>query len=144
MIKDKDRTPVAKTVVTMCTRCEMELNHVVVVHDAEGFVERVKCNTCGSEHKYRRGRKKPPGKIVKKTKRTRKEDSTKTFEKLTEKFKGKEPVPYSMSGSFKNDDVIVHKTFGLGIVTKASNQKIGVIFSDGPRVLACERKDMDS
>ncbi|MBU2497991.1 MAG: hypothetical protein KKE57_03755 [Proteobacteria bacterium] len=144
MIKDKDSTPVAKTVVTMCTRCEMELNHMVVVHNAEGFVERVKCNTCGSEHKYRRDKEKPPGKIAKKTIRTNKGDFTKTFEKLAEKFKEKEPVPYSMSGSFKNDDVIVHKSFGMGIVTKASNHKIEVVFSDGPRVLVCERKDMDS
>jgi len=139
MIKDIDRTPVAKTVVTMCTRCEMELNHVVVVHDAEGFVERVKCETCGSEHKYRRDKKKPPGKIAKKTIRTKKGDFTKTFEKLAEKFKEKEPIPYSMSGSFKNDDVIVHKTFGMGIVINVSYQRMEVAFSEGPRVLVCNR-----
>ena len=144
MIKDKVRTPVAKTVVTMCTRCEMELNHVVLVHNAGGFVERVKCNTCGSEHKYRHDKKTPPGKIAKKTIRTKSGDFTKTFEKLAEKFKDKEPIPYSMSGSYKNDDVIVHKTFGMGIVTKVSNHKIEMIFSGGPRVLVCDRKDVDS
>ncbi len=49
MTKDKDRTPVAQNVVTKCTKCEMELDHVVVAHDAMGIVERVKCHTCGSE-----------------------------------------------------------------------------------------------
>ena len=143
MKKTKDRTPVAENVITMCTKCEMELNHVVVVHDAEGFVAKVKCNTCGNEHKYRRDKKRPAEKIAKRIIRTREVDFTKTFEKLAEKFKEREPIPYSMSGSFKNDDVIVHKTFGMGIVTKVSNHKMEVVFSDGPRVLVCDRKDMD-
>ena len=52
MTKTKDRTPVAQNIITMCTKCEMELNHVVVAHNAEGIVEKVKCHTCGSEHKY--------------------------------------------------------------------------------------------
>jgi len=60
MTKNKDRTPVAQNVITMCTRCERELNHVVVAHDATGIVETVKCNTCGSEHKYHPGKKREP------------------------------------------------------------------------------------
>ena len=65
---------------------------------------------------------------------------TKTFEKLAEKFKGKKPLPYSMSGSFKNEDVIDHKSFGMGIVTSASHDKMEVVFSDGPRTLVCNRE----
>ena len=37
-----------------------------------------------------------------------------------EKFKEKKPVNYSMSGTFKEDDVIDHKTFGMGIVISAT------------------------
>jgi len=36
MTGDNDRTPVARKAMTMCTRCETELNHVVVAHDAMG------------------------------------------------------------------------------------------------------------
>jgi len=141
MIKDKDRTPVAHDLVTRCTRCKLELSHVVVVHNREGIVDRVKCNTCGSEHKYHPDKKKAPAKALKKKKRivTKKVDFTKEFEKLAEKFREKEPVNYSMSGSFKTDDVIDHKTFGMGIVTSVSYQKMDVAFSEGPRLLACNR-----
>lgn len=141
MINDKNRTPVARDLVTRCTRCKLELSHVVVVHNEEGIVDRVKCKTCGSEHKYRPDKKKAPAKTPKKKKRavTKEEDFAKEFEKLAEKFKGKESVNYSMSGSFKKDEVIAHKTFGMGIVTSVSYQKMEVAFSEGPRLLACER-----
>jgi formylmethanofuran dehydrogenase subunit B len=143
MTKDKDRTPVAQNLITMCTKCEMELNHVVVAHDAGGIVERVKCLTCGSEHKYRPDKKRATKKTSKKSISTQEVDLTKTFEKLAEKFKEKKPLPYSMSGSFKNDDVIDHKTFGMGIVISASHDKMEVAFSDGPRILACNRETTD-
>jgi hypothetical protein len=143
MTNDKERTPVAQNVITMCTKCKMELNHVVVAHDAGGMVERVKCLTCGSEHKYRPGKKRVTKKTSKKSISIQELDLTKTFEKLAEKFKGKTPLPYSMSGSFKNDDVIDHRTFGMGIVISASYDKMEVAFSDGPRILACNRLTTD-
>ena len=139
MTKDKDKTPVAENVITMCTKCEMELNHVVVAHDAKGIIETVKCNTCGTDHKYHPDKKRRTKKPSKKTPRTREVDLTKNFEKLAEMFKDKEPLSYSMSGSFKSDDVIDHKTFGMGIVISASCDKMEVAFSDGPRVLVCNR-----
>jgi hypothetical protein len=140
MTKDKDRTRVAQNVITMCTKCETELNHVVVAHDAAGIVERVKCHTCGSEHKYRPDKKRATKKTSKKSISTQEVDLTKTFEELVEKFKKKMPLPYSMSGSFKNDDVIDHKTFGMGIVISASHDKMEVAFSDEPRILVCNRE----
>jgi DNA replicative helicase MCM subunit Mcm2 (Cdc46/Mcm family) len=140
MTKDKDRTPVAENVMTMCTKCEMELNHVVVAHNAGGIVERVKCHTCGSEHKYRPDKKRATKKTSKKSISIQEVNLTKTFEELAEKFKKKMPLPYSMSGSFKNDDVIDHKTFGMGIVISASHDKMEVVFPDEPRILVCNRE----
>ncbi len=140
MTKNKDRTPVAQNVITLCTKCEIQLNHVVVAHNAAGIVERVKCHTCGSEHKYRPDKKRATKKTSKKSITTQEVDLTKTFEKLAEKFKGKKPLPYSMSGSFENDDVIDHKSFGIGIVTSASHDKMEVVFSDEPRILVCNRE----
>jgi len=140
MAIDKNRTPVAQNVVTMCTKCEMELNHVVVAHNAGGTVERVKCHTCGSEHKYRPDKKRATKKTSKKSIRIQEVDLTKTYEKLAQKFKEKKRLPYSMSGSFENDDVIDHKTFGMGIVISASHDKMEVVFSDEPRILVCNRE----
>lgn len=141
MRKDKDRTPVAQDLVTMCTRCGLELAHVVVFHNLQGIVERVKCKTCGSEHKYHPTEKTAPAKTLKPKKRTvpKKKDFAKEFGKLAEKFKGKESIAYNMSESFKTDDAIDHKTFGRGIVTSVSYEKMEVAFSEGPRILACNR-----
>jgi hypothetical protein len=136
MIEDKDRTPVAQNVVTMCTKCKTQLEHVVVSHNTEGIIERVRCHTCGKEHKYRPEKKNSPKKGVK----TKKTDPARDFQLLTEKFKGKQPVSYSMSGSFKADDVIDHNTFGMGIVISTSCEKIDVVFSDRSRILVCNRQ----
>jgi hypothetical protein len=139
MTTEKDRTPVAQNLATLCTKCEMEMNHVVVAHNARGSVERVKCLTCGTEHKYRSTKKKAARTPSKKNSVLRKVDFAKVFEELAENFRDKQPFPYSMSGSFKKDDVIDHKTFGMGIVTNAYPDKMEVAFSDGPRLLVCNR-----
>jgi hypothetical protein len=140
MIKDKDRTPVAQDVIAMCTKCKMELNHVVIAQNIEGIVERVKCHTCGSEHKYRSSKKTSTVKTTKKATSTKKNLSEKNFEKLSEKFMDKNPVPYNMSGMYNIDDVIQHGVFGKGIVVNIFFQKMEVIFADGPRILAMDRK----
>ena len=82
------------------------------------------------------------GKTVKATqtrRRTKKIDPTRDFDTLIEQVKQKKPVNYSMSGSFKANDKIEHKTFGLGIVINASYEKMEVVFSDRPRILVCNR-----
>lgn len=141
MIKDKDRTPVAKDVITMCTKCGMELNHVVISQNLEGLVERVKCHTCGSEHKYRRAKAKPVKKTVNTAKKTKlsKNKYIKKYEELLEKHREQARLTYSMEGTFKENDVVDHRTFGLGIVTSVSAQKMEVAFPERPRVLACNR-----
>lgn len=140
MTKDKERTPVAKDVITMCTKCGMELNHVVIAHNAKGIVQKVKCHTCGSEHKYRSDTKRVAKVTSKRNTTTQELDLTRTFETLAHKFKEKARLPYSLSGAFKNEDVIDHKTFGTGIVISASSDRMEVVFSDGPRILVCNRQ----
>jgi len=141
--KDKDRTPVAQILETQCTRCKLPLTHMVVTHNSEGIVERVQCRTCGSEHKYRPERKKMVKKATKKKRKkpakSRKPDPAAIFEQLAGKFQDKKPVPYTMQGSYQTDDVIDHKTFGKGIVTGVSYQKMEVAFADASRLLVCDR-----
>ncbi len=139
--KDKDRTPVAQILVTQCTRCKLPLTHMVVTHTAEGIVDRVQCRTCGSTHKYR-----PERKAVKKAAKKRgvpakkgKPSAPKVFEKLSLKFQDKDPVSYTMNGSYRENDVIHHKTFGKGIVTAVYHQKMDVVFADASRTLVCDR-----
>ncbi len=79
------------------------------------------------------------GKTPRKSVRPKRKDPAKDFELLSEKFKGKKPVRYSMSGSFKEDDVIDHSTFGKGIVISTSYKKMDVVFPDKLRILVCNR-----
>jgi len=142
MVTKIDKTPVAKNLLTKCTKCKTELEHIVVSHNADGIVERVKCLTCESEHKYRPAKKKAVKKKAaprKKATRAKKEDPARNFEKLSEKFKGKKQLLYTMEGSFKADDVIDHPTFGMGIVVAATSKKMEVIFQEKPRILVCNR-----
>ena len=71
--------------------------------------------------------------------RTKKKDPAIVFELLTEKLRGRKPVRYSMSGSFKANDVIDHDTFGIGIVISSSYTKMEVVFPDKIRMLVCNR-----
>ncbi len=141
MTQDKDRTPVALSITTLCTKCKMQLNHIVMCHTMEGIVARVKCRTCGSEHKYHPEKKKTPRKTARVTTRTaasKKVSAAPDFAEFSEQIKNKESIPYTMSGSFKVGDVIDHATYGKGLVTKTSRQRIWVLFFDGPRTLVCD------
>ena len=140
--KDKDRTPVAQILETQCTRCKLPLTHMVVTHNKDGIVDRVQCRTCGSEHKYHPEKKKAVKKPAKKSRakaKSRKPDPATIFENLAGKFQDKKPVPYTMDGSYQTDDVIDHKTFGKGIVTGVSYQKMEVTFVDASRIMVCDR-----
>jgi len=140
MIKDKDRTPVAQDIIAMCTKCKMELNHVVISHNLEGLVEKVKCHTCGSEHRYRSAKKASGSKNRAKRTTAKKSEPGKDFQMLCERLALKVPLPYNMSQSYNNDDVIAHSIFGKGIVINTYSQKMEVIFADGSRILAMDRK----
>ena len=141
MVTDIDKTPVAENLFTKCAKCKMELEHIVLTHSAEGMVERVRCLTCQSDHKYRPGKKPVKNKAParRKNRRMIEEDPARDFLKLSEKFEGKKKLPYTMEGSFKADDLIAHPTFGMGIVVGTTSKKMEVIFEDKPRILVCNR-----
>ena len=96
---DIDRTPVAKDIITDCSRCKLELNHIVVRHNAKGIVDRVKCHTCGFEHKYKPVKKKAATTRKRKSP-VRKKSPEKEYEELMEKNTDVTPIPYSMKASF--------------------------------------------
>ncbi len=140
MTDNKDNTPIDEKAVSKCTKCRKLLEHTVVSRDAEGKIEKVKCLTCGSEHKYQPEKAKAPRK---KTVKPRKVDPERDFDLLTERLKGKKPMRYSMSGSFSVEDIIDHNTFGMGIVISAYNKQMEVVFSDRPRILVFDRKELE-
>ena len=131
-----------------CTRCRVLTNHTIVALVA-GRVARVKCNTCGSEHNYHapKDEKAPTVRRVSGTKEravattsARKDAPPRYHEEWETALDGKDlsaAKEYDMTGKFMKGAVLRHLTFGIGIVTTLSGNKITVLFKDGPRLLRC-------
>lgn len=136
---DIDQTPVAKDIITICSRCDLELNHIVVRHNIKGIVDRVKCHTCGFEHKYKPIKKKAAPKAKRKVS-TRKKTPEKEYIAWMEKNSNVTTVPYNMKASFSEGDVIDHKTFGKGLIKGVSFERIEVLFHNSIKTLAANKK----
>lgn len=120
-------------VVSYCTKCRLVLDHVVVaVVDTE--IAKVQCKTCGSKHKFR-----DPSEVKKPRTVKKQEDAAKAAETLWESClaaaKGRERS-YDMSGRYRVGEVVVHDTFGKGIVRKIYMNKCDVLFKDKERLMA--------
>jgi len=138
---DIDKTPVAGALVTRCTKCKLQLKHVVISHNKEGIVAKVKCNTCGGEHKYYPEKKRLAAKKKKEeaAKAAKKSREAEKYARLLEQNQNKKAKSYSMSKNYSDNDVLDHKTFGKGIITKVNYQKMDVLFETGFRLLACNK-----
>lgn len=131
---------------TYCTRCKLELAHVIIAMDATRPA-RVQCKTCRSEHAYRGsvGAKKKTAPAARSTSpRTPRAASAKSpthvsgsYDELMQGRDLSRASRYKVSDRFNGGDVIDHKLFGFGMVTRLlSDDKIEVIFSAGVKVLA--------
>jgi len=153
MRKNKDRAGVATHIVTACSKCAHDTNHVVVAQDENGFVARVKCIVCGSEHKYKRfdprsSSSTPSSRLLNKTKssgpkginRSTASYDLKLWEEAISGVKNKVPENYLISGVFDKGALLYHSSMGEGVVLKSYDNKIEVIFKDGIRVLVHNRK----
>jgi hypothetical protein len=119
-------------VASYCMKCKLALDHTVVAMEGTAVVK-VKCRTCGSSHKFR-----DPAEVKKPRTPRKKEDSVKTAETLWEvslaETKGKERV-YDMSGKYRIGDVVLHTTFGKGVVRKLYLNKCDMLFKDKERLM---------
>jgi hypothetical protein len=120
-------------IASYCTKCKLGLDHAVVAMDGE-TIAKVKCKTCGSVHKFR-----DPADVKKPRVPKKKEDAGKTAETLWEtclaESKGKERA-YDMTGKYRVGDVVLHNTFGKGVVRKLYMNKCDMLFKDRERLMA--------
>jgi len=120
-----------------CTKCKLELGHTIIAM-VGNLPKRVKCNTCGSEHNYRSepavkmsAGTRTSGQKPKPRAKTHKNNLTLLAEADRSRARA-----YSTKGTFRENDLIEHPKFGLGLVlSTAKDNKIEVIFVDGPRLL---------
>lgn len=149
---DSDKTPVAQDVFTYCTKEKIETFHVVMAHNASGIVERVKCKSCSSEHKYKRSNELlakasgTPTRAVKKVGTPLVAATVKstvlTSAQLEEvwllgikKWGKKDVTDFSPETSYGAGDVFTHSVFGKGVVQVRRETRVDVLFNVGLKTL---------
>jgi len=133
-----------------CLKCKLVLAHVIMFK-VDGAVSRVKCKTCGAEHKYRGATTTEKAKTARSASgvlRAKKTVPSKTMPndaplKWDLKSRNMPPdtkmIEYSIRDKFKANDVIHHPVFGVGFVEKVlSDKSISVLFSDSIKLLGMQ------
>lgn len=136
-----------------CTKCKLVLNHRVIAM-VSGTPVRVECSTCMSHHNYRA---RAPGEKAAATgtptarasagPRSARASVTKAQQAALDRERSWEKavagkavsdfISYRVDQTFSEGDLIRHKKFGDGIVTRIlDSKKVEILFKDEPRTLA--------
>ncbi len=143
---------VAGEVDSWCTKCRLVLNHRIVSMKT-GKAYQVECLTCRSQHIWRAGapgekaasngsprtpRGSPPSSSTTRTPRvTAAMRSEQSWEKAIAGRGVNEFKAYDVGASFALGDLVRHKKFGDGVVTRViDGHKVEVLFRDEARTLA--------
>jgi hypothetical protein len=135
-----------------CTKCRDVLNHRIVAM-VEGKIVRVECNTCNGVHNYHappavKAAKVPRSPAASKPRstpavpRVSKKDPTENereeWASLQPTFDVEKALPYDMNARFNVKRLILHPSFGIGLVkTVIIPNKMQVLFQDGIKLLRC-------
>lgn len=130
---------VGKEIVTYCSKCKLDLAHLIVAMKDSETPHKVLCNTCKTTHAYKAKKVATPS-AARKSGTPKKRISTEDkiiniWEKAMAKLEG-EPIAYNIRQKFEIGDVIGHPTFGPGLVDKNLDaNKIEVVFRGTIKVL---------
>ena len=113
-----------------CGRCKMVLAHTVLAMVGK-TIARVRCNTCMTDHAYRRA----PGTTTPARAGARPSKVVISFEAQIEARGASTARAYSPRDTFRVDELISHPTFGLGIVRAVRQDKVDVAFKAAERTL---------
>ncbi|MEK6707086.1 MAG: hypothetical protein AABZ06_15015 [Bdellovibrionota bacterium] len=137
-------TDVAKEIMSYCTSCKMDLNHVIVAMKGDRAAK-VQCLTCKKEHAYRipKGITEPPAKKTPSRRKTKDKAGSGEvvsiqveWEKLMASHLESPVKSYSTKAQFNIGDKLSHPSFGEGIVGKLIfPNKLEVIFRDYMKTL---------
>lgn len=142
-ISDVDKTPVAKDIWCYSTKEKTFTWHVVVNHDANGYVDRVQCKISKVIHKYKR-QNKPATTPVNKVTKARKigakvsvkpVDTEEMWYRGVRNWSDAKVLAYTPAAHFKTGDVFEHPSFGKGVVLGRRDNKIDVVFKTGTKTL---------
>jgi hypothetical protein len=146
---------VAGEVDSWCTKCRLVLNHRIVSMK-NGKAHQVECLTCRSQHLWRphapgerpvasdAGRARAGSGVgsstTKSTRPPRVAQAVRNEQQWEKAIAGRgvaEFKAYNVGGSFNEGDLLRHKKFGDGVVTRVIDaHKVEVLFRDEARTLA--------
>lgn len=131
---------VASSFYCHCSKCGQDRYHKVLTHTNATTV-RLKCEVCAKTGNHNLEEKKSATSKVKSTRTSTRSAAAKTahhnsmFESMKGNIQSAVAVPYNMKISFKEEQVVQHPKFGLGLVRSVQGDKIEVFFEDEVRFL---------
>ena len=141
---DIDRTPVAKEIWCYSTKEKTFTWHVVVNHDAKGFVDRVQCKTSGVIHKYKKQSKTTTSAKKPSTRKVAPKapviDVEAVWHKGVKNWGDKVVKNYTIENFYSPGEVIEHSSFGKGVVQGRRDNKIDTLFLTGMKTLVSIKK----
>jgi hypothetical protein len=129
-----DRITAGGDIDSYCTKCRLNLEHIVVAMVGTTVVK-VKCKTCGGIHRFKDTPVARPGLSKKKSVASRPLAQTQAIWESAIGPAGRPELVYDMAHSYRAGDVILHPIFGKGIVQKTFFKKCSVLFKDSERLL---------
>ena len=154
LLLNEERYEVGRDVLSMCTKCKMELGHVIIAM-IDDQPKKVKCNTCGSEHIYRpttpaKAKKTTAKKkAVKLTAEAAEDKAQKTAALLKAMWESEvlpnkdKAVAYEFQNIYQKGDIVIHGKFGHGkVVEVPTTKEIRVLFPDGIKRLVQNREGL--
>lgn len=121
--------------LSFCTKCRMELAHVIVSM-LDGKPAKVQCKTCKGTHRYKTSGNATP---VRRSGTSAPKTVVRVAEiweqKMSQKHK-EDLIPYKANQRFAVGQVVQHPNFGVGIVEEVrSPTKMMVLFREGEKIL---------
>lgn len=142
------RPAVGRDLDTWCTRCNLSLSHTIIAMVGLEIV-RVKCATCGSEHKYRTEQeatapksprsKQPSARSVATASAAASIASRNAWNRAMGERDRAKAIVYSPQIVATPGSLLSHKQFGYGVVDSVVEGKSRVLFEDGFKLLVTGR-----
>jgi len=121
-----------------CSRCAMELAHVVIAMNG-ARIAKVECKTCHTVHGYRDNAKsstRSKSTAPKRSRTTRIPPEERDYARSIAGVDLARARAYRPSERFVEGEVLRHATFGIGVVVRElADDKIQVLFPDASRTL---------
>ena len=140
---------VGKNIDAFCTRCGFTLAHIVL-YEVGGAVQGVKCKTCGAEHRYRGAKpgrqrdiaaERRSARVTPKAPRPVRPADARLWEQRNTAAAPDAVVwDYKLTERYEKGDVIAHPQFGRGFVETISVDSMEVIFREGRKAMAMNRR----